>query len=258
MGDLVDDCAYKVDDANTALMISVRLVHALDWQWVAGDMNGDLIVDSVDAAMILRLVAGLNLFPAGPVLHPAGQMVLSAANVAGDPGSFVEVPISINDPTGLAATDITVNYGPGVTLESAAAVALGSLTADFITQARLAEGTAQIGLVRATGLSSDAGPGSIVKLTFRISPSAAPGSVVPIQIATATLKGEFGQDFEWYGSLEKKDGAISVNGKSQSGCCCFGDGSGKSSDAPLRNAGGDMAIMAVAGLALLASRSRKP
>jgi hypothetical protein len=132
------------------------------------------------------------------------------------------------------------------------------LTSDFLMQVRLAEGLVQVGMSRAVGVARGTGSGSILLLNFRILSTAIPGSVIPIHISEVKLRGEFGQDFEWYGTIGTRDGSISVNSTTQSGCCCLDEGDGKSSDAPLGDTGGDVALTAVAGVALLVSRRRKP
>jgi len=80
-----------------------------------GDVSGDNTVSAYDAALILRYVVGLmDEFPANSMVSPSAieayDYKVSLPNIETPAGEKIQVPIAINDATGLSAGGITVKY----------------------------------------------------------------------------------------------------------------------------------------------------
>ncbi len=80
-----------------------------------GDVSGNDEITAHDAALILQYVVGLiSQFPADSMVSPSAieprDYEISLPNVETSPDGKIQVPISINDATGLLAGGITVKY----------------------------------------------------------------------------------------------------------------------------------------------------
>jgi hypothetical protein len=80
-----------------------------------GDVSGNGTISAYDAALILQYVVGLiDRFPAEPVSSPSEatprDYTVSLPSLAAKAGDRIQMPIRINDATGLAAGGISVKY----------------------------------------------------------------------------------------------------------------------------------------------------
>ncbi|MBC8232168.1 T9SS type A sorting domain-containing protein [bacterium] len=90
-------------------------------EFPVGDVSGDYTVSAYDAALILQFVVGMiDKFPVQEMMSNSPENVIprhyeiSIPEVSLREGERVQVPISINDATGLVAGGITLKYDPTV------------------------------------------------------------------------------------------------------------------------------------------------
>ena len=84
-----------------------------------GDVSGDRTVSAYDAALILQFVVGLrNTFPVSIIQSPEQitprSYTVSLPSLSARAGKQIQVPIAINDATGLTAGGIILKYDPTV------------------------------------------------------------------------------------------------------------------------------------------------
>ena len=79
-----------------------------------GDVTGDGTISALDAAYILQYVVGLrDSFPAGMLTSPGAtprDYILSLPEIRARAGDRIQIPIEINDATGLFAGGVTLKY----------------------------------------------------------------------------------------------------------------------------------------------------
>lgn len=207
---------------------------------------------------------------------PVTVQVASMENA--DLGATVIVPVTVDEAEGLTGLDLTFSYPYGeVALES---VEAGSLTTDFTRSENQGDGFVRVSMSNPTPLA--AGGGTLVELTFTVARTVAPGSVIPIKLNEAELKGQFGGSYRWYTDILKLDGTITVSagagegegategvgeGTGEGTTEGIGEGAGEGDDggtgpgcaaAGLEGPGthdalGDLMLLAVLGAGLLAS-----
>lgn len=221
-GDLNDDGLANSADVILALKASVGLVVLEACQIDAADMNGDGRIDSADALMIMRYSIGKPINPPQPgeAKLDAGDVPLESLLKQGetrsvqvasvenaDLGATVVVPVTVDEAEGLTGLDLTFSYPYGeVALES---VEAGSLTTDFTRSENQGDGFVRVSMSNPTPLA--AGGGTLVELTFTVARTVAAGSVIPIKLNEAELKGQFGGSYRWYTDILKLDGTITVS-----------------------------------------------
>jgi hypothetical protein len=84
-----------------------------------GDVSGNGTISAYDAALILQYVVGLiDYFPADSIGSPSAiepnDYEVSLPNVETSAGKKIQLPIAINDVTGLLAGAITLKYNPTI------------------------------------------------------------------------------------------------------------------------------------------------
>jgi hypothetical protein len=189
-------------DADLALEIAVGNVIPTAEQMAAGDINGDRRINSADAALIMRLAAGLPLVPttaqmrALSAARAAAVTVSAPADATVPQGGSAWVPLDISDAANLATTDIVLNYDPFIATVTGARAA--SLSTNFDVEFNVpVAGQAKISLKPKTGYEGGltGGSGALVELQFTASDSASADSTSPINLATVRLSDPYGRDF---------------------------------------------------------------
>ena len=100
-----------------------------------GDTSGDGTISAYDAALILQYVVGIiSEFPADQLLSPTDatprDYAVSLPKLSTTAGRTIQVPIAINDATGLMAGGITLKYDPTI-LRAKMAVPLPLLSGSY-------------------------------------------------------------------------------------------------------------------------------
>ena len=95
-------------------------------------------------------------------------------------------------------------------LDSINGVSLGTLTAGFTQEANIGTTDVQIAMCNLGALPE--GSGSVVVLLFRVSFEAQPGDIFTISVQDVSLKGPYGESFDWTGTVDSTDGTVTVKG----------------------------------------------
>ena len=201
LGDLNGDGQVTKADAQIALDIAVDKVVATPEQEAAGDLNGDSRINAADAALIMRLAAGLPLFPTAAeaqllaaALHAVGFSMPINATVGS--GGSVWVPVNVSDAIGIAGVDLVVNYDPF--LVAAASARTTALSTGFDLEFNVpVAGQAHISLKPDEGNEDGltAGSGALVEIQFVAAADATVGQKSPLTLASTRLNDRYGRDF---------------------------------------------------------------
>lgn len=177
-----------------ALQIAVGNVTPTPEQEAAGEVNGDGRINSANAALIMRLAAGLPLVATAAQMRAltavqAAAVSISAPTDATAPqGGSARVPVSIDDAANLASADITLNYDPFIS--TATGVRTTSLSTNFDVEFNVpVAGQARISLKPKPGYEGDltSGSGALVEVEFTGSLSATVGMTSTLNLAAVRL-----------------------------------------------------------------------
>jgi len=220
-GDLTGDGKVQMVDALNLL----RRVVKRDWKDSSelgcllkrGDMNGDGILDVADVSMLMRWGVGLDINP--PQTDVTGQkswtkMVGSDTEVTvvgGSPSgselSSYGVGIELSSLGGLAGVDLVLSYGTGLNYKG---LVWGDKLSRFQKEAEVGEGYIRLSLGSQEAVSEDV-PGQIVTLQFEVlGASGDKKEERPVEVREVRLKGQYGDDFRWYGDVKREDGVITI------------------------------------------------
>jgi len=216
-GDLTNDNAVTLEDAQRALDISVKLVEPTDCDWQAGELNGDGVIDCGDATLILRMIEELDTSPGesdttlvGILSEHEPIQVGLEYEIKAKAGELVRVPITISNAAGMAGFTIVASFPPpanGLVLQNASS---GALTDRFLK--RISQGDRYIRASMASSelVSFTKEGGELLSLEFLVSPSAETGTVFPITMNAVRLAGQFADNFDWYTDVIGLSGQIVV------------------------------------------------
>ena len=217
LGDLNGDGVVDGDDTVKALKAAAGLIVPNICDLQAGDPNGDRLIDCADAAMVSRMAEGLSINPTpderdtllSSVLAETDSVEVSLALVTGYMGAVAEIPVRVSRAAGVAAFEVSVAY-PEESLELVEAVA-GRATPEFVLAVNAKPpGSVTVSAARAQGLDTYAAQGTtLAVLRFRVAnDSEVDAMTLPITLGRVALKGQWGDDFEWYTQVETADGGI--------------------------------------------------
>ncbi|MCX7001600.1 MAG: cohesin domain-containing protein, partial [Candidatus Sumerlaeota bacterium] len=223
-GDLNGDKMVDSADVIIALKMAVGLIIPIDCQMQSGDINGDGVIDSADALMIQRLSVGLPINPPqqGQGSEKSSIKDMTLRSLLGrkqaisiqvgqgqtSPGGYVFIPVEISDATGLSGLDMTIGYPSDRSTIILDSINSGSLTGNFQKTFYYGSGYAKVSMSSQSALTS--GSGSLVVLKFRVSYTAPAPSAISITLNDIKLKGQYGDSFDWYSTIQKSDGEIQV------------------------------------------------
>jgi len=154
-----------------------------------GDVSGNGQITTYDAALILQYVVGLiNAFPADSMGSPSAieshDYQVSLPNVETSTGKRIQVPIAINDASGLLAGGVTIKYDPTVLR----AIGYGSLellngyywkaNTDLIGEVRFAFATTEV--------VTTMGQGNLLMVEFEVLPNSE-GETSPLILDNVNL-----------------------------------------------------------------------
>jgi hypothetical protein len=233
-GDLNNDGAVDSADALIALNIAVGIDEPQICSLESSDLNGDGRIDSADAVMILRLAGGKPLNPpqgGKEGLDPADlpleevlskqAITVSVDTVEAAVGSTVQVPVQINDATGLCGLDLTVSYPAERAKLTFQRVTNGGLTEAFGASVQSGVGYVKVsmGADQALGGKQEQ-TGSLVVLEFKVESAAEEGTTLPVAVNGVNLKGQYGESFDWFEEIGVQKGGIQITGLVQGSVVC--------------------------------------
>jgi len=113
-GDVNRDGDVDSGDAVLVLRIAVELLAPTEWQKCAADMDDNGNISSPDATSILKKVAGLAAPGTNAIKPTAGNINVKLAEVHGESGERIIVPVKIDRTHNLAGGDINIAYDASV------------------------------------------------------------------------------------------------------------------------------------------------
>ena len=200
-------------DATVVLKIAVKKVVPQGCQWTSGDMNGDELVDSADAVMIMRVAEDRPINPGPGELPVGGRMVrvYIPEGLSANPGGNIDVPIMIDDATGLSGCELLVGFPPQTASLVLDSVEPGTATQDFAFEYEAGPGFVRIAMSRDLALAGAKTDQTLAVLHFTV-PETAPKNVeLPIALNSVKLAGPFGEDFAWRNDVRGAGSSIAVN-----------------------------------------------
>ncbi len=243
LGDANGDGEVTMKDARLVMKFILGKEEPTELQFLASDMNGDGELTTADVTLIIHIILGIPMNPqdgakARAAAQAAGSYTLSVADGEGLPGDLVPISISIDQALGVAGSDLTLIYDPSLIF--AENVTLGDLSAGYLLDWKSVPGILTISLGDAQALGAVSGELCVVY--FRVNSTAGLGESV-LDLVSATLSGEYGEDLSWYAPVGTSSGSLVVNGFGAPG---GGDGDGDGDGGP--GAGGAGTAKPVAGM----------
>ncbi len=177
---------FSLNANHGTLVEDARVVPLGDWQPVVidddiGDVSGDGTISAYDASLILQFVVGLiDEFPANILKSPNNGVqhdyVISLPQISAKAGDRIQIPISVDDATGLTAGGIAIKYDGDVL--KAVDFAPTSLLNGFYWKANID----QVGEVRFAFASTEpaVGKGELLRLEFEVLPNNIEGQTSPL------------------------------------------------------------------------------
>lgn len=125
----------------------------------------------------------------------------------GNPGATIEVPLTLDDASGIAGIRAQVNFDPE--LVTVTAVTAGGLGSVFDLDHETVDGQLFITLSRSEALLS--GAGTLAVISFTINPGSEPGLFSDLALADYSVCDELGVDLRLAESVAAVSGRIAVN-----------------------------------------------
>jgi PKD repeat protein len=198
LGDLNGNGVVEAIDAYIALLIVSGQLTPTWEQKMAGDVNGNGVVDSADASMILYYAAHGSwptvggLTPKFLEIQPDAEVILGLDDMSGLPGAIVETVLRAEDLTNWAGGEMVIAYDAGLITEFISVEATG-LASDFIV-GYYDDGAGLLHIAIAKG-APVSGSGELLRIRLRIDPKALPGTLTSLTLSEAKLNDILGRDF---------------------------------------------------------------
>jgi len=168
-----------------------------------GDVSGDGTISAYDASLIIQYVVGLiGDFPVNMVVGPHYDITLRnyivwAPEQLAKAGEVIDVPIAINDATGLLSGGISVKYDPTM-LKAVAVTAFPLLSGNYWQANTQLEGEVRIAFAGTTPIE---GRGNLLKIEFEVLPHS-DGKTSPIILSRVDLSNSL--------TITKQNGSVKV------------------------------------------------
>ncbi|MCP4537875.1 MAG: hypothetical protein GY832_12090 [Chloroflexi bacterium] len=217
-GDVNGNGVVEAVDAYIVLQIAAGLYP--DWTWemqIAGDVNGDGTLDAEDASMILYYAVNGN-WPPLPgsgnmlALTTSAPIITSLDNAVGDPGETVSATLHATNLTEFAGGEFIVIYDTSL-VTGTATVAMTGLAKDF--SLAFFDNGAGILHITAANDTPISGNGAIAIISLLITPGAPSGSRATLALAKAKLNDIHGRDFATSAlqkTIVRNNGLLQVGG----------------------------------------------
>lgn len=230
LGDLNGDGETDIGDALWALRIAVGLESSAANSVVTGDLNGDGRINSADAVLLQRLAADFDYVNPPPAQGEVSDPLL-LANIFKDsvPVSVrvddelatldqeFDVAVRVDNAQGLSGYDVTLSFDDEV-LE-VVDVRKGTVASTYPQEWEVTGNLLRISMGRrdalydATKASVDA---TLAVVRFRAKAMPAEGSKTEVRIeGLPALKGQYGDSYEWYTTVLKVYGEMTVQAASE-------------------------------------------
>src|SRR5690606_25440515 len=125
------------------------------------------------------------------------------------PGDVVDVPITIDDATGVSGFDFTIGFVPQRPNLVFLDVLPGTLTGAFEFEDRKTPNGVNISASGASEIES--GGGTLAVLRFRVADSAPANTEFPVRITSIEFKRQFGESFQWFADTLFENGFIATS-----------------------------------------------
>jgi hypothetical protein len=196
LGDLNGNEVVEAVDAYLALKMATGEMVPTVAQLLAGDVNGNGEIDAADATLIHYYAANGHWPPLPPSTSGAhaqagAPIVISLDDVSGAPGDTVQTVLRGENLSNWAGGEILVAYDTDVVDEIIQVEPTGLASGFALRYYDDGEGLLRIALASSTPQSGD---GSLVTISLRVAPSA-PGGKVPLLLADVALNDIAGRDF---------------------------------------------------------------
>ena len=223
------------------MRLSVRAIEETPCLLSAGDLNGDGLIDSADAALVLRMGQGLPLNPSvveetlGVLYGSQGVIHVSIPEtITASPGDTVSVPVQISDAEGLSGCTLVTSFPSSAEGLQFGGIDTGTLTSDFLRKVNSGDRYARVAMASALPLASpnekQALNGDIASLTFTLDAQVSVGTEFEIRLNAAQFSGAFGEQLDWYTDVVLLDGLLKVVDKTE------GEGEGELTPEAIRQA----------------------
>ncbi len=221
-GDVNNNTVVEDVDANLVLDIAARHEEADACREQAGDLNMDNRLNSADATIILRLLAGWYDNPAtdgtptlADILRPHGTeqppepVLMAVGDGTTDADGIVDVPVQVSMPEGFYGVEATVAWPDDPELLTPLDF---NIAPEFGAAAALIDravpGVARILLSRATATPAPEDMMTLAWLQFQVAPNAPQGYTPPVTLQGVRLYGAYGESADWYAPVDWEDGKI--------------------------------------------------
>jgi hypothetical protein len=239
IGDLNDDGKVDVADAMWALKIAVGEETQQMRHVKTGDLNGDGRINSADAVMLQRLSVNFDQVNPAPyddksgadprllseILDPNVPVTVTILTEQVKVGEEIDIPIQVDNATGLAGYDVTITYPDDVL--SIVEVREGTVTGPYPQLVRNGDGNVNISMGRKDSIYGEkqamvSGTLAVVKFLVNAMPE---GGIADVKFeGIPALKGQYGDSFNWFTTVNKVNGQIQISSQEGEG---EGEGEGQ-------------------------------
>jgi hypothetical protein len=196
LGDLNGNMVVQAIDAYIALQGASEEFLPSAEQLLAGDVTGNGLIEAADASMILHYAVH-GTWPTLPLssmsLRRDGEIpvLISLDDASGRPGDIVQTVLRAENLSDWAGGEFAIAFDTEV-ISDIVAVEVTDLTSDFALEWH-DSGVGLLHIALASDVSSN-GSGALAVISFRIAPTA-PNGTTPLALAEARLNDFTGRDF---------------------------------------------------------------
>jgi fibronectin type 3 domain-containing protein len=217
MGDLNGNGVVEAIDAYLALQIASGVLASTPQQLVAGDVNGNGQVEAADATMILYYAVH-SQWPetqgsaVSSLQAPAAPVQLSLDSFKAEAGGTALTVLRASSLAGLAGGQFTLVYDTNLIAEVTGVRTVGLASGFTLRYNDDQSGMLTIALAKDAPVS---GSGALVEISLRMAGGARPGSITQLALADAQLNDVSGRDFATSSlqtTIERQSATVTFSG----------------------------------------------